>query len=50
MTSLSISCSDLIAKAKGLGIYDLSEFYDSQVFEQNGFRLDVENSVIQKAF
>lgn len=47
-TTLTVLCSDLLAKAKSVGIYDLSEFYQSPAFSKQGFRLDEATNAILK--
>ncbi|KDO19733.1 hypothetical protein SPRG_15063 [Saprolegnia parasitica CBS 223.65] len=50
LTSLQVTCADVLAKARALGIVDLSAFYDSQAFTQNGYTYDRETQVIVKTF
>ncbi|GLE05530.1 hypothetical protein PINS_up014553 [Pythium insidiosum] len=45
---LTVRGADLLAKAKAVGIYDLSEFFDSTLFTKQGFRFDAHNNVITK--
>lgn len=47
-TTLTVLCSDLLSKAKAVGIYDLSGFYESPAFAKHGFRLDVQSGAILK--
>ncbi|TMW61791.1 hypothetical protein Poli38472_010854 [Pythium oligandrum] len=49
-TTLSVRCADLLTKAKGVGIYDLSEFFQSPVFAKQGFRLDEGQNMIHKQY
>ncbi|CAI5715898.1 unnamed protein product [Peronospora destructor] len=47
-TTLSVLRDDLLSKAKSVGIYDLSEFYESAAFTKAGFRIDeVTKSIIK---
>lgn len=46
--TLTVLCSDLLAKAKAVGIYDLSGFYQSPAFAKHGFRLDEASGAILK--
>ncbi|CAH0513244.1 unnamed protein product [Peronospora belbahrii] len=39
-TTLTVLRDDLLSKAKSVGIYDLSEFYESTAFIKGGFRID----------
>jgi DNA replication licensing factor MCM2 len=48
--SLQVLCSDLMNKAKSVGIYDLSDFFKSPAFAKQGFRLDMERNCIIKDF
>ncbi|CAI5745352.1 unnamed protein product [Peronospora destructor] len=46
--TLSVLRDDLLSKAKSVGIYDLSEFYESVAFTKAGFRIDeVTKSIIK---
>lgn len=47
-TTLRVLTSDLLAKAKAVGIYDLSEFFQSAAFVKQGFRLDDSSNAILK--
>ncbi|RQM14850.1 hypothetical protein DD237_003276 [Peronospora effusa] len=47
-TTLTVLRDDLLSKAKSVGIYDLSEFYESAAFTKAGFRIDeVTKSIIK---
>ncbi|KAG7389509.1 MCM DNA helicase complex subunit [Phytophthora boehmeriae] len=47
-TTLTVLRDDLLSKAKSVGIYDLSEFYESKAFTKAGFRIDeATNSIIK---
>ncbi|KAF1780150.1 Mini-chromosome maintenance protein [Phytophthora cactorum] len=47
-TTLTVLRDDLLSKAKSVGIYDLSEFYESAAFAKAGFRIDeATNSIIK---
>ncbi|KAL4159315.1 hypothetical protein PRNP1_005077 [Phytophthora ramorum] len=47
-TTLTVLRDDLLSKAKSVGIYDLSEFYESTAFNKAGFRIDeATNSIIK---
>ncbi|KAF0700905.1 Aste57867_8591 [Aphanomyces stellatus] len=50
LSELQVACADVLAKAKSLGIMDLSPLYESTIFEQNGLRYDAEHQVILKTF
>ncbi|OQS03772.1 DNA replication licensing factor Mcm2 [Thraustotheca clavata] len=50
LTSLQVTCADVLAKARTLGIVDLSAFYDSAALTQNGYTYDLDNQVIVKTF
>uniref|UniRef100_A0AAV1T7K9 DNA replication licensing factor MCM2 n=1 Tax=Peronospora matthiolae TaxID=2874970 RepID=A0AAV1T7K9_9STRA len=47
-TTLTVLRDDLLSKAKSVGIYDLSEFYESAAFTKAGFRIDVSTNTIVK--
>uniref|UniRef100_K3WQQ3 DNA replication licensing factor MCM2 n=1 Tax=Globisporangium ultimum (strain ATCC 200006 / CBS 805.95 / DAOM BR144) TaxID=431595 RepID=K3WQQ3_GLOUD len=47
-TTLSVLGTDLLAKAKAVGIYDLSEFFNSPAFVKQGFRYDEAANAILK--
>ncbi|KAF1317116.1 DNA replication licensing factor mcm2, partial [Globisporangium splendens] len=47
-TTLSVLGTDLLAKAKAVGIYDLSEFFGSPAFVKQGFRYDETANAILK--
>ncbi|RLN86630.1 hypothetical protein BBJ28_00020514 [Nothophytophthora sp. Chile5] len=47
-TTLTVLRADLLAKAKSVGIYDLSEFYASSAFSKAGFRIDEQANAIVK--
>lgn len=47
-TTLSVLGTDLLAKAKAVGIYDLSEFFGSPAFAKQGFRYDDTTHAILK--
>lgn len=47
-TTLSVLGTDLLAKAKAVGIYDLSEFFSSPAFAKQGFRYDDATHAILK--
>ena len=47
-TTLTVLRDDLLAKAKSVGIYDLSEFYESAAFTKAGFRIDKSTNTIVK--
>lgn len=47
-TTLRVLTTDLLAKAKAVGIYDLSEFFQSAAFVKQGFRLDDSSNAILK--
>lgn len=47
-TTLSVLGTDLLAKAKAVGIYDLSEFFSSPAFTKQGFRYDDATHAILK--
>jgi DNA replication licensing factor MCM2 len=49
-TRLTVRSTDLLTKAKGVGIYDLSEFFASPVFAKQGFHYDGEQNTITKEF
>ncbi|KAI9994633.1 hypothetical protein PInf_011383 [Phytophthora infestans] len=47
-TALTVLRDDLLSKAKSVGIYDLSEFYESAAFTKAGFHIDeASNSIIK---
>ncbi|KAG6578155.1 putative DNA replication licensing factor Mcm2 [Phytophthora cinnamomi] len=47
-TTLTVLRDDLLSKAKSVGIYDLSEFYESAAFTKAGFRIDeATNSIVK---
>ncbi|OQR91534.1 DNA replication licensing factor Mcm2 [Achlya hypogyna] len=50
LASLQVTCADVLAKARALGIVDLSAFYDSPAFTQNGYTYDRAAQVIVKTF
>ncbi|CAI5700919.1 unnamed protein product [Peronospora effusa] len=47
-TTLTVLRDDLLSKAKSVGIYDLSEFYESAAFTKAGFRIDEVTKTIIK--
>lgn len=47
-TQLPIEVADLELKAREMGIYDLRPFWNSRLFQGNGFSLDASGRVINK--
>jgi len=50
MLSLQVNCEDLEAKAREIGVYELSDFYSSKLFKSHNFILDSEQRIIIKSF
>ncbi|ETV64717.1 hypothetical protein H257_18456 [Aphanomyces astaci] len=50
LSELTVACTDVLSKAKSLGILDLSPLYESTAFEQNGLRYDPDHQMILKTF
>lgn len=45
-TRIEIMEKDLIDRAKQINIYNLNEFYKSDLFQENGYAYDVQRKVI----